>query len=347
MVDDPGVVDSLALLSDEDTEHELGPSDGFRISLYDRPYGMAYMEFLIVDANQGFSAHQAGVRPGHYITAWEYEIGGETKRFDSESHSYQEYLKSVSNCPLPLHLDLRPGLDAVKSLSQDKRDWDPFAELLYIRYGFYKVNKYAGPQEKLFYACKIGSIDCLQKSMADGADILEMNHVGRTALHYATMYGFNDCVKFLLSQGADVNVTDMRGQTPASWACCNGRTECLLTLVEHNANLTIPDRFLQTPLHYACGQYFLPCVKILIENAPQIIDWQDDLGTSAICKCSIDGFVQGLSYLYEHGGNLTLPDSMGRTPAMVARDSITATLIQAMLQPCQFTWDDGVEEELQ
>jgi len=330
----------LAIRSVPDTEEiaeidediDLGPPEGFEVVLFERPYGMAYLEFLVVDANAGFSARRGGVKAGHLIIGWSYDEDGERKTFDAKELGYTNYLQMVSDCPLPLYLKIKPGLSRIEMLSPQMRDWDPFAELLFIRYGFYEQPcSDASPQEKLVYSCKVGSLVDLEEAVREGAHIELPNNVQRSAIHYATMYGHVDCVKFLIEHKANLNCRDQRGQTPVSWACCNGKDDCLQLLLDAGADCTIVDIFGQTPLHYACGQYFLSCTKLILQAVPHIINSRDDLGITAIWKCSNDGFLDGLSYLYDHGGDLRMSSFLNdQFPKDVARDDITSLLVEAL-----------------
>ncbi|XP_031113149.1 putative E3 ubiquitin-protein ligase XBAT31 [Ipomoea triloba] len=136
-------------------------------------------------------------------------------------------------------------------------------------------------QTPLMLAAMHGKIDCVQKLIEAGANILKFDSLhGRTCLHYAAYYGHSDCLKAILSSARTshvaaswgyarfVNVRDGKGATPLHLASRQRRPECVHMLLNNGAlvcastgNYGFPG---STPLHLAARGGSLDCIRELL-----------------------------------------------------------------------------------
>ena len=67
--------------------------------------------------------------------------------------------------------------------------------------------------EELLWACSRGDVDAIRRSVARGANLMEADYDGRTALHLAASEGHLSAVSFLIDHGADLEARDRWGGT--------------------------------------------------------------------------------------------------------------------------------------
>ncbi|KAJ1261236.1 hypothetical protein BS78_09G013200 [Paspalum vaginatum] len=136
-------------------------------------------------------------------------------------------------------------------------------------------------QTPLMLAAMHGKIDCAQRLLDAGANILMFDSVhARTCLHHAAYFGHVDCLQAILSAAhttpvADswgfarfVNVRDDHGATPLHLAARQGRPGCLQVLLENGAIVSaltgsygFPG---STSLHLAARSGNLDCIRKLL-----------------------------------------------------------------------------------
>ncbi|XP_027087115.1 putative E3 ubiquitin-protein ligase XBAT31 [Coffea eugenioides] len=136
-------------------------------------------------------------------------------------------------------------------------------------------------QTPLMLAAMHGKINCVQKLIEAGANILKFDSVnGRTCLHYAAYYGHSDCLKVILSAARTnhvavswgysrfVNIRDGKGATPLHLAARQRRPECVHALLDSGALVCASTGGYgfpgSTPLHLAARGGSLDCVRELL-----------------------------------------------------------------------------------
>ncbi|PSK55277.1 hypothetical protein B9Z65_2666 [Elsinoe australis] len=91
-------------------------------------------------------------------------------------------------------------------------------------------------------------IDCL---VVETADLLQIDHQGRTLMHYAALNDNADLIVQLREKNLDVNKPDHAGRTPLHLSCAKGCENAAGQLYMLDARIEGKDAFHQSPLDYA------------------------------------------------------------------------------------------------
>ncbi|CAL9101207.1 unnamed protein product [Musa textilis] len=136
-------------------------------------------------------------------------------------------------------------------------------------------------QTPLMLAAMHGQMECVQKLLDSGANILMFDSVnGRTCLHHAAYYGHSDCLRSILSAAKSthvasswgfarfVNVRDGTGATSLHLAARQKRPSCVHILVDSGALVCASTGRYgfpgSTPLHLAARGGSLDCIRELL-----------------------------------------------------------------------------------
>lgn len=117
---------------------------------------------------------------------------------------------------------------------------------------------------RLHFACLIGNIDEVIKSLQEGANVNSIGLYGElTPLLTAITHGYTAIVKILLENGAQTELS-CEGYTPLALACSAGNVEIARLLVEHGAHIEARDREGHTPLLQAALEGKVDAIKYLL-----------------------------------------------------------------------------------
>ena len=134
---------------------------------------------------------------------------------------------------------------------------------------------------------------------------------GETPLHRRT-YNL-DTVQMLIDKGADVNARDKKDRTPLHAASYVGNERSVELLIERGADINSVDNKGRTPLHIAVGRdNCTAAAEVLIQSGSNIAA-VDRTGRSPLHLAGESGSKSMVQLLIEHGSDVNLKDSRGRT----------------------------------
>mmetsp|Transcript_25307 Transcript_25307/g.33024 ORF Transcript_25307/g.33024 Transcript_25307/m.33024 type:complete len:245 (-) Transcript_25307:92-826(-) len=119
--------------------------------------------------------------------------------------------------------------------------------------------------QKDMYRCAMyGTAKDVEKVIALGDDICQLDEYGRSTLHYACLAGNLVNTKLLFEKGVEVDIGDMDGYTALHWVSICGSPTMVKFLYECDANLHCRDKEGNTPLHLACKRAQVHTVTMLL-----------------------------------------------------------------------------------
>ena len=143
--------------------------------------------------------------------------------------------------------------------------------------------------------------------IARGADIHKKDDYSQTALHVASERGHLKVVKALLNAGAKIEVHKGHS-TPLMLAASKGHHHVVNHLIASGAEIDKKDRYNRTSLHHASARGYPKVVKVLL-NAGAKIDGLAVQGHSTPLMLAVQGgHVCVVSYLLDHGADVTKDD---------------------------------------
>lgn len=156
------------------------------------------------------------------------------------------------------------------------------------------------------------------------------------ALHQASAYGHDAIVRRLLTSGAGIDVhSRLDGQTALHYSARYGKEAVLRVLLESGADVNARDgRSKDTGLHFAIHGYEGIAGGRKMEDERGI--WRTFNGPGRTFSSVRNGFYDSLKVLLEHGADVRMKDSCGRTPLDIARkyrlrDAVS--LLEVRLKP--------------
>ncbi len=209
-------------------------------------------------------------------------------------------------------------------------------------------------QTALMYAAGIADnpriIDTL---FTYGASPSSRDSAGRTALMIAAGLNPNpDIVNRLISCGANIHDKDRQGWTPLHYAAArSSETSVILALLQHGADINAPVTPEEAPWkHASLDNQFLEITKIALKNAKHFItaaylslgsetnvDFTEilseqldemaaeinspDAGKTPLMLAAQNGTPEVAAYLMQHGANILLRDSKGKTAVDYAKEN--------------------------
>ncbi|WP_456404824.1 ankyrin repeat domain-containing protein [Thiolapillus sp.] len=137
------------------------------------------------------------------------------------------------------------------------------------------------PTITLYLAMQRGDIEQIERHIAWGSDMNQLDRDGFAPLHVAVRKGRLAITRLLLKHGVDVNVQDARGHTPMYHAVLGARPRI---------------------------------ADLLLKSGAQIdaTAWLLDAARKGISEREV------IRYLAQHGANLEARDSKGDTPLLIA-----------------------------
>ena len=103
----------------------------------------------------------------------------------------------------------------------------------------------------LMRAASTGQCSFMQKLIAAGASVNDVNTIGNGAIHCSRS---KECTELLIREGADVNLKHHPGMTPLHYAVHHKSIGCIVSLILAGADVNVKHHGL-TPLHSAILNY--------------------------------------------------------------------------------------------
>ena len=129
-----------------------------------------------------------------------------------------------------------------------------------------------------------------------------------TPLWYAACNGRLDMVKLLQELGADLNAVSHTETTSVNNACSKGELEIVKFLVRQGADIHIPDKRGRTCLMNSV--HCLELCRFLINNGA-VVDAQDNLGNTALHHAIMEGDLETVQLLLDHGSDQNIKNKQG------------------------------------
>lgn len=160
-----------------------------------------------------------------------------------------------------------------------------------------------------------------------GVDInTQHKTTGTTVLMIASSYYYyDDMLQYLIEKGANVNLQDNEGKTALLWAASNSFPNAKI-LVANGAkvNEAADDGmtpFLQASFGVSSGKVPIEMLDLLRKNGANInatLTKKSIQGWTALHYAVVNGDVELVSYLMEHGANVNKATADGITPLYLA-----------------------------
>ena len=117
-----------------------------------------------------------------------------------------------------------------------------------IGIGIYAINANRGSNATLWAAAKLGDVEAINRHLAKGADVSQLDAAGLTPLSWAALLGQAEAAAALIDGGANVLATDYDGTTALHCAAFMGESAVASLLVENGANINAVSNNGDTPL---------------------------------------------------------------------------------------------------
>jgi ankyrin repeat protein len=169
-----------------------------------------------------------------------------------------------------------------------------------------------------YIACEYGHTSCLSLLIDHGAQLDKAQNQGVTPAYIACQNGHTSCLSLLINHGAQLDKAQNQGVTPAYIACENDHTECLSLLVNHGVDCSKTTDCGRGPIHIACDKGYFECVEALLDRGKVDVNCTSIHRETSAFRCCIMGHVKILHLLIQHGADLSLANTLGRSPAHVA-----------------------------
>ncbi|CAG8386927.1 unnamed protein product [Penicillium salamii] len=169
-------------------------------------------------------------------------------------------------------------------------------------------------------AAEEGQLAMCEFLAEEGADITTMDQDEDQPLHLAAAFGHLPIVERLLQMNQDLlNVRGNLGQTALFQALVySTSTVGDYLLFQKNADTSIIDQNSATMLHAAAEKGHLKVSKYILKTHPEIIDYKDIKGHTALALASSFGHSDFVIDLLNEGADATLKNELGRTPLHIA-----------------------------
>jgi ankyrin repeat protein len=170
----------------------------------------------------------------------------------------------------------------------------------------------------IWAAAKEGRTEDALRLVADGADVLETNWAGVSALHYAAGGGDRVVVTLLLEKGADVNGKTLSGFSPLHDSAAGGHAATVKILLDKGAHVNVKTADGTTPLHASVEGGHDAVVKLLLDKGADVHVKTADEEDTPLHLAVEAGHCTTVQMLLGNGADLNARNSSGETPEDLA-----------------------------
>ncbi|KAL4960880.1 ankyrin repeat domain-containing protein [Aspergillus stella-maris] len=192
--------------------------------------------------------------------------------------------------------------------------------------------------QPLYWACRKGHLDKVQRLCAAGADInFQSTEEHQTALHGAVLSEIPEITSFLLNYGAHVNCSSEEFGSPLYMAYWAESLPIVQQLFEKGADPNIVGGRYSLPLNSAAASDRVDTAKLLLENEAKLNPAQNFTRGHALCAACYFGTKDMAEYLLQQGCSWDIENWEKVSPLeMAARegyDSIASLLLEYDKRP--------------
>ncbi|CAH1799055.1 unnamed protein product [Owenia fusiformis] len=185
----------------------------------------------------------------------------------------------------------------------------------------------------LMHAARQGHTQCLKYLIYMGADLKVLSVNNQTALDVACEEGKLACVKILLKHGAEVNKwQECGGKSPLMYASEHGHPEIVQLLLDYGAIVNETDRNHMNALAYATVKDNIKCVKVLLAHKAEVNISFGKLNSTPLHHAAMNGQMEAMGMLIEHGAFLDKLDKEKWSPLMYAFDKENLECVKILLK---------------
>ena len=180
----------------------------------------------------------------------------------------------------------------------------------------------------LHSASRYGALSVSNYLIKKGANLSTRDENGNTALHLASLYSQDEIVELLVNLYDDINAPNNDGLTPLSLAAIYGTPKTMELLLSNEADGNIKNNEGNTPLHLATLYGQIEKVREIMKFSPEM-DSKNKAGKTPLLLASgIYENEQIIECLIDHGANMTIADSTGKSVLHIASPSNISLLIK-------------------
>ena len=156
----------------------------------------------------------------------------------------------------------------------------------------------------LITASRAENLNEVQRLLASGADVDQLQGDGSTALHWAAHRNNAELAQLLVGGNANVNLANELGATPLWLAAMNGSAGMVKLLLEAGADPNLSLKMGETPLMTASRTGSLDAVALMLAAGADINKAELERGQTALMWATAQSHADVVQLLVEKGANI-------------------------------------------